>query len=139
MTIKIGGWSRIGVVLSVLWFLAIGGYGAYEYSLWDDNCRAPGLGGNPFTYHDPCSGKLWFVEWKFVQDLSRDAAFEYDLLRRQHKTIPEDVMRRLESGPEYEKQFKGGIFLFLWLVPVIAMWILVYVCVSVFRWIRRGF
>ncbi len=114
-----GGWVRIGIVLSVIWAL-VGGFWGNDMAINDasklsslqlDNCVAdnrarlhlkPGESESYDQVWNPCWAKLG-----------------------------ENFLHNAE-GHWWAAAIVG-------LVPIPVAWLIIYGCVGIFRWIRRGF
>ena len=104
-----GGWKRVGVVLSVLWFLG-GGF-------WE-NHREMEVYGNFFGYvYGICQN---------TNDMFADAKDKKDCFAFAHS-----------SANVFEREW--GSVLFVALVPIPFAWLFVYIIMCVVRWVRKGF
>jgi hypothetical protein len=102
------GWQRVGVVISVLWALTVGGFAAYEITK-----------GAPF-------GEFQLVE--FVPDKS--SAPIVSTYPISGKTV---TLKPVESVLNIQA-------LLLTIVgPIVSGWLLVYVLLWVYRWVRASF
>ena len=110
MQIQLNGWQRIGVVLSVVWMLSVGGYGALEHV----------QGGEP-TYY-------------FIDAVKVQLPQAKDLARPGRLLSEEEFL-----GYRVERHFRLDRLIAAMLVPVVLFWVLAYVCVYVVRWIATGF
>jgi hypothetical protein len=132
---QLGGWSRFGVVLSGLWLVAIGTWAAYEYIQWEDVCFD--------SYkRDRCNEKGLFTAWELahtksaIADRAESTRFE---------ELPADLAQAgLEligrfAGNKHEKHFNPQQFLAVLVLPVVLGWILCWLSVRLWRWVRRGF
>ena len=107
---RLNGWQRIGVALSVVWTLSVGGCGAVEYlqegestSYFVDSVR---------------------VALPLAKDLDRPGGL-----------IPlEEAL-----GYRVDRHFRVDRLLAAILVPVVLFWVFAYVCVFVVRWVAAGF
>jgi hypothetical protein len=126
MGVKLGGWQRIGVILSVLWFIGFGVFmfehefsGHSDFRMWQlGNC-------------------VKIAEWRRESlqpsDASRDAQIERDL---------KDCSDRASAF--FTKQV-GDLWSNLWILLLIDLasialaWLLVWIVVSLVRWVSRGF
>jgi len=108
------GWKRIGIIVSVVWFLG-GGFYAYDSEIH----RAENF--VAFT-HGLCDNNL-----KVYKDLNeRDAAFE------QCNKGAEDVLTEAISSAPFDGALVG-------IVPIILGWPIVYLLLFLVRWVKRGF
>src|SRR3990172_3396073 len=110
MRVRLNGWQRIGVVLSVVWALSIGGLGALEYA----------QEGDPTHY--------------FVDTVKLDLPPAKDVNRPGRLLSFEEVV-----GYRVEHHFRTDRLIVVILVPVILFWAIAYVCVLVVRWVAAGF
>jgi hypothetical protein len=129
MGVKLGGWQRIGVILSVLWFVGFGVFmWVHETNSYNDffmwrlgNCyKIAEMRREPLTLNDPAYA-------------SRDAQIERDL---------KDCRERASAF--FTKQV-GDFWSSLWILPLVDIasialaWLLVWIVVSLVRWVSRGF
>jgi hypothetical protein len=129
MGVKLGGWQRIGVILSVLWFV---GFGVFmfehemsrhgDFHMWQlGNCyKIAEMRREPLQPNDPAYA-------------SRDAQIERDL---------KDCRDRASAF--FTKQV-GDFWSNLWILPLVDLasialaWLFVWIVVSLVRWVSRGF
>lgn len=106
---KLGGWTRLGIVLSVLWCIGVLVYAAGEY---------PNMAAN-----QEWAGRVHEAkeEWR----ISNEAVF-FVYQWQQSKQIM-DV--RIKSA------LLGGVAL----GPIVAAWLTLFGIVSIVRWVRQGF
>lgn len=110
MRIPLNGWQRIGVALSVVWILSVGGCSALEYV----------QKGEPTHY--------------FVYTVNVDLPPVKDLDQ------PGRILSYGEwLGFRAESRFRVGRLIAAMLVPVVVCWAFAYVCVFVVRWVVAGF
>lgn len=109
MRIRLNGWQRIGVALSVAWMLSVGGCGALEYV----------QEGKPtYFFVDTV-----MVQLPLVQDWDRPS-----------RTFSDE-----EVSGRAERHFKVDRLIAAMLVPVVMFWVLAYVCIFVVGWVATGF
>jgi hypothetical protein len=99
-----GGWKRIGIVLSVIWFF-VGGF-------W----------GNNIGIHEG--------------DFSKAI---YDICLHTPNSDWHKCDVEFETGYKRDIQYHWLYAAILAVVPIPIAWLIVWGCVSVVRWIRRGF
>jgi hypothetical protein len=110
MRIRLNGWQRTGVVLSIVWMLSIGGCGALEYLQV----------GEP-TYY-------------FVDTVEVHLPPAKDVDRPGRELSLEEFM-----GIHAERHFRVDRLIAAMLVPLVLIWAFAYVCVFVIRWVAAGF
>ena len=106
MGVRLNGWQRIGVVLSVLWIVVVGFWrndaiikSAQETAeAFYNTC----VDAHPYPNDQSCVDEIWKNFELFSRGHWIDAAF-------------------------------------VAFVPILIAWLLVWLCVAVFRWVRRGF
>ena len=114
-----GGWTRIGIVLSVIWAVG-GGLWAHQLAA-DDVMRRTGL------QLDACVSKN-----KALLHSKGDDSEPYDRIWT-------------PCWAEHSKNYVANIEGFWWfvgimgLVPIPVAWLIVYGLVGIWRWIRSGF
>jgi hypothetical protein len=115
---RLGGWARIGIVISILWSLAVFGSAANEYFIFSKE-RNHNLSLPPppkgFVIEPKVQGK--FFEWRPVVDL---------LVKDTSAYVP-------------DFQVQGCRLLVVWLSPIIALWVFSIVVVFTFKWVKVGF
>ncbi len=109
MRIRLNGWQRIGVALSVVWILSVSGCGALEYV----------QEGKP-TY--------FFVDTVMVQ-----------LPPATNLDRPDRSLSHEEVFGRADRHFRVDRLIVILLVPVVLFWALAYVCIFVVRWVAAGF
>ncbi len=113
-----GGWTRIGVVISILWSLAVIGFAASEY--WEfskerkDNLSLPA----PPKHFVVIKAKAeaLFFEWQ-----------------------PVDLFAKGISAHVRDFKLQGSRLLIVWLSPIIVLWVFSFILVITFKWVRAGF
>ena len=110
MQIRLNGWQRIGVVISVVWVLSVGGCGALE------QVRE---GHSTYYFVDTV-----IVPVPPVKELNRPGRLLSD----------EEFL-----GLRTEHHFRVDRLIAAMLVPVALFWVLAYACVFVVRWVAAGF
>jgi hypothetical protein len=112
---RLGGWQRIGVVLSILWFI-VGG-------LWINSWVIDELGAAAVTQHRQC------LEARSIQP---------------DGTIPRDTDWG-PCNAAFERDFpRAGANHWYWalaytLIPIPIFWLIGYGLLALARWIRAGF
>jgi len=111
---KLTGWYRIGIALSLLWFLFTIGFTIYQYN-------------NPTEYIFP---RLVSLKSDWIPDKNPDTP---------QNTITAREFLKLDDVV-FDKPVihYGNIFLYM-IVPVFVGWILVFTIVWTIKWIVRGF
>jgi hypothetical protein len=110
MKIKLNGWQRLGVVVSLLWFIFVGSYAAYEYLNWPE---VTGLlvGFPPVT----------------VITAQKDATVDLSsIVINQSDLVPDKPGLRLN-------RFVLTLFL-----PVFCFWSISYLLIWTIKWVRSG-
>jgi hypothetical protein len=113
--IALGGWQRIGVVLSILWFI-VGG-------LWINSVVTDELGASAVTQFGQClKARSIQPDGTIPRDTNWDpcqAAFERDFLRA-----------------IADRWYWTLVFT---LIPIPIVWLICYGLLALARWIRAGF
>jgi hypothetical protein len=129
MAVKLSGWQRIGVILSVLWFV---GFGVFmfeheisrhsDFHMWQlDNClKIAEMRRESLQLNDPAYS-------------ARDAEVQRNL----HKCSA-------DASAFFTKQVSDlwsnvWILLLVDLASIALAWLLVWIVVSLVRWVSRGF
>ena len=139
MAIRLNGWGRLGVVLSVLWLGGVNALVLTEYWQRDK--------GDIFTLDvdDPLKNSFFpdrqiFFYWKSPRFFD---FLEYhvgeDLGRFPEKQQLEILRKRDALAQELELRFNYLRYFGVLFIPVAVAWILVYFVVVTVRWVRRGF
>jgi hypothetical protein len=103
------GWYRIGIVLSVIWFVAFGAY------IWSDSVR------HNADFYKASLGVCFDIQDAAKSKICRDEA--------------QKLFYR-----EADELYAGiPIIATIDLATVILGWLVVWICISVIRWVRRGF
>jgi hypothetical protein len=116
MGMRLGGWSRLGVVLAVLWAAVILSRVAYEY-----HTRTP--------YDDV------FVNWVW-EPTGNDYAIQFPP-RDQPLTLG-SPLPLIASAPVHASLRYGAIAIWL-LLPPTGLWLVIVGLYRTMRWIRAGF
>ena len=110
-----GGWIRIGIVLSVVWAL-VGGFWAHN-SAGNEVQRRTG------AQFDVCVA---------INKARLGDAAPYDQISKPCRDqFPNNYLHNIEG-------FWWGVA-FVALVPIPVAWIIIYMLTALYRWIRRGF
>lgn len=114
---KLGGWTRIGIVISILWSLAVFGVAATEYYEFSKERQQNLLLPVPpkGMVIDPKAQAIFF-EWQ-----------------------PADLLAKDSSSYVRNFHLRGSRFFTAWLSPIIVLWVFSIVAVSAFKWVRAGF
>ena len=119
MNLHLGGWQRIGIVASVLWAI---GAGLVARS------------------HDASEASYMY---RTTYDICIDKARAQQQPTKGAKPLPREIVSGChEQGwKSYQLALEGSWkwVLFIALVPIPIGWLLVYMVVGVWRWVRRGF
>jgi hypothetical protein len=128
-----GGWKRIGIILSVVWFFGFG------FFLLDRTLTHPSAGAEAYaqTY---CLGQ------KTIETYKSDDWRQQDSVRaRWDKFMPECVSSKARDydiqnpSPDRTLERAAITALVADVVTIGLGWLIVWGCVAVVRWIRRGF
>ena len=115
--IKLGGWARIGIVISILWSIMVFVSAATEYfefsKEYQKNLELPAP---PKGFVIVTKTKGMFFKWQPV-----------DLLEK--------------GSLSYVRNFNisGSRFFIMWLSPIMVLWILSLIIVFTFKWVKVGF
>lgn len=114
---KLNGWYRIGVVLSVLWFFFTIGFTIYQYNY-------------PSKYSYPRLVSLtssWIPDNPYMKsDTTKKIITTKELIKLEDVVWDKPVIRY------------GNILLYM-IVPVVSGWLLVLTMIWSIKWIIRGF
>lgn len=125
---KLNGWQRIGIVLSVLWLVAVLLFAAFEYNTADKYRSLSERQSQVFIYWaspvivDP-------FELHLGENLDRFSEREQVEILRKRELVSQGLSLDV---------FVGWLFGWLFL-PILASWVLAYVSIFVFGWVRAGF
>jgi hypothetical protein len=112
---RLSGWQRIGIVASMVWFLA-GGFMGNKLAIDDGGARTN-------SWFDSCvaGNKLKFGEYGPYEKVWTPCWDQY--------------------GPKYVKNVEGHwlVALGLALVPLPIAWLLGWLLITTSRWVARGF
>ena len=119
---RLNGWQRIGVALSVVWILSVGGRGALEY-----------LQGSAESNY----------AMKFLPAIGEDYYFADSI------QIPVPMPKNTHVGSiitydegrgfRMEHHFRIDHLFVAMLAPVVLLWVFTYLSVFVARWVAAGF
>ena len=109
--LRLNGWQRMGVALSVVWMLLVAGRGAWE-----------------FTHLSNYYGNFYVADTAYRPALTLEEPDAQGWLSPAAAT-----------GIEVEHHFEAGRVLMAMFGPVLLFWILAYGMVFAFRWIAKGF
>jgi hypothetical protein len=110
MRLRLNGWQRIGVFLSVVWALSVGALGSLEYA----------QNGNPTHY--------------FVETVKVPVPEPKNMNRPGGTFSLEEFL-----GYRAEYHFSFGRLIAGMLVPIAVLWCIAYIGVLVVRWVAAGF
>jgi len=133
------GWQRIGVVVSALWCFAVIGYAGYEahqlkMSLLKRYDTVPAGSWNR-------SMDMYIIE---IEKTAIDTASLYDLLQKHQSSTSEQDRALLQqqmatiSRDEYYISLTS-LFIYIFLGPIAALWLLAYASLTLWKWIAAGF
>jgi hypothetical protein len=125
------GWRRVGVVVSVVWFVGFGGY------LWHDSVTQSNDSFTRFLRICDAALDMETDALKNIQDpTKRDRKFDQNMKEeRDCKAQATTSFERI-----LDEQYSGiPILLGIDLATVAMGWLLVLGVVGIVRWIRRGF
>jgi hypothetical protein len=126
------GWRRIGIVLSIVWFVGFAGF----IWIWSNRER-----GDFYSYQLGMCYRLLEVNNEALQYLTPDAAekrrAENWVKHESCKSEASDFLRR--RADEENSSAAIGILLAVDAATVALGWLLVWFFVSIVQWIRRGF
>jgi hypothetical protein len=131
------GWQRMGVVVSVLWALAVLGYAAYERSempipVFSEVTRQPERG----EWSVACDRV--FLDCEAYSPPSNAISAYLDAYKNA-KTEEEKIsVSKQMPQTTWGTSFKGLFFIVL-LLPIAVLWICAYAAVFAYAWIKQGF
>lgn len=112
---RLNGWQRIGVILSILWVIFVGGIATIELIKYRDYQQILEL---PIgSTHPPAT---IFLDW----------------IRVEPSVGPDDPLGILEK---WERTFDFLHFLLVSVIPVVGGWLVVHLFVFTVSWVRAGF
>jgi hypothetical protein len=128
---KLSGWQRIGIVVSVIWFVGFAGY------VWIDSNR------HSDDFHISqlkLCGDIWDTEMERAFQSKNDADKDRKLAaaHEKHKQCKDDATALFFRSAEGNRE-AIPLLLAIDLGTVVAGWLIVWFLVSVAKWIRRGF
>lgn len=153
---KLNGWHRIGVVLSVGWFLFLTANAVEEYITIKNSPRASYAGfflsrelSDEEVFGKPPAPRMTADKFLDSNAQGKDVAagtgnpFD-DLVPQKRKALHGewDVVSEVPvstAAPHQVLHFNYGKFLALALIPVISAWVGAYLIVWVTRWVIAGF
>lgn len=115
LLMRINGWQRLGILISVAWLLATSW--AYFDELWNQPSE--------WTDYLPHSSYEWVADLDFTQKAHEDE-------KRQGKDFSYGIYFMKPT-------FSISGFLTFSLSPILASWLVVYLVLYTFRWVKRGF
>jgi len=133
---KLNGWQRLGVVFSLGWVLFVSGFVAEEYAVANTFEEAlsgacPTLSGRSLVqWHDSRTGKRISIYAEGERSINCKEATDRAMSLRQ-QSAQGQIEPRLQI--EYLSLLASIVF------PILAGWILVYLVVWIFRWVKQGF
>jgi hypothetical protein len=128
MAIKLGGWQRIGVILSVLWFIGFGVFMFDEEISRHSASHVRQLGNcNKIAEFE----RQWFLRRDDPAYATKDA----EVQRKLDKCRDDADAFFMEQDPRSSL----WIILLIDLASIALAWLLVWTVVSLVRWVSRGF
>lgn len=133
---RIGGWQRIGIVLSVMWLMIVSACAAYDY------------------HHAIRGNDSVFVTWTYpTQQIEADARRQQDkqfaicLEKYPDKSSLDYIMCAIDvklASKEAQQVLLEREFLWLRFFSstgglIVSLWVLIYLLAWAARWIARGF
>ena len=128
---KARGWQRIGIILSVIWFVGFGGF------LWTksvDEIIAP------YRYELESCHRVLDMDndrLQYITDPDQRDKKLNDNFAKLHK-CEADAKQQWESTRPDDRQVVAGVVA-VDIVSIILGWLIVWGCVALVRWVRRGF
>jgi hypothetical protein len=127
------GWRRIGIILSVIWFL---GFSVYLWnaavaeadrlrSLRADYC---------FSARERSSDRL-----QHISDPDRRKKEEVAIVSTYDKCIDDVMEQWSRNHPAYNLSLSAAVILGINLATIGLGWLIVWGCVALGRWVHRGF
>ncbi len=121
---KLSGWLRLGVVLSVVWALLVLGVAVPTYSSSpSDSSLVVWVDGKP---------KPWDINWG-AEKPKNGAVFDPDAYLRT-KGMSQQEIDRLSSKPE----FRWGAIAQYVFVPILLTWLLIFLLRLAISWVAHG-
>lgn len=144
------GWRRIGIAISVTWFVLVTGYAAYErifmisIPIFETQSSPPSI--------EDYNSYFFEISWK-----EDDESIVKKQKLEEEKSLSDKTPIKLPTIEEIRAGYTGkiihGIYspygttktyikntLFLSIIiPVILLWVLCYIFIYVVKWIREGF
>ncbi len=114
---KLGGWARIGIVISILWSIAVFGLTATEYHDFSKEYQA--------NLKLPAPPEGWVIEPKAT------ALF--------YEWSPVDLLAEDNTAYVRNYNIKTKTFFIAWIAPIVTCWTLSIVIVFAYKWVRAGF
>lgn len=112
---RINGWQRIGIVISVSWFLAT--CGAYFYELKNHPSELA----------------------KYLPDLAYNWVEDYKGTKIEHEKASAKGKDFSDQFVFLKPTFNASGFILLALCPVIIGWLTIYLLLYTYGWVKRGF
>jgi hypothetical protein len=116
---KMGGWSRIGVVLSVLWAVGMPAY------------LAIGAQDSVNSVFQSCMSLVYNANWPAEQEKQRLAQCTANYATEFKKVTFQQVYSDVYSN-------KDNVGLLVW-IPILGLWIMGGVLIGTLRWVAQGF
>ena len=114
---RLGGWGRIGVVISILWSISVFGLTAIDYYDFYKERK------HNLTLPAPANG--------FVVETKAQSIFI--------KWQPVNLLANDSSSYVRDFQLQGSRLLMAWLLPMIALWVVSFLVDITFNWVKSGF
>jgi hypothetical protein len=121
---KLTGWQRLGISLSLLWFLCIGGFGSIELLKFYKGSSS----GFFIRNYDPVM--------KEYTNLSHQGIIELESIRSETRKLEGSTYK---SSEFITARFFHSKFLSFLLLPVFILWIFSFIFLRTYFWIKAGF
>lgn len=115
---QLGGFTRIGIVLSIVWSLIVLTYAGVEY--YQMSAEREEMLSNPLPENS-----------RFVMEPATDAIF--------FEWLPVDLLAKGPASKVRDFHFLRARLSLTWIGPIVTSWIIVYIIIITLRWIRAGF
>jgi hypothetical protein len=130
---KARGWRRIGIILSVIWFL---GFGVLLWHQFVEDAVAPyTLALKTCSAIEESSNEFWRQNARDADELGEKLS---DNLRKWEKCLS-DAKLQWESTERPSNGMQLAAVLGVDLITIALGWLIVWGCVAVVRWVHRGF
>jgi len=124
---KLSGWARVGIVLSIIWALGVIGTSAYEYYL------SPLHENSALVSWSDSKPKPWQVDWKNNPPKTGDT-FDPDAYLRSKGMSQQEI-----DALSYKPSFRWNFIALFVFAPPLVVWFVVMVFRFVVSWVAVGF